>query len=252
MVTSPRVWSRLAGRWQGCRRSGRASVGRRRGRRAFARCRRSDRAGPCSSSPRRQRTRRAGAPLLPTLRSPRTLGSPLAAIMGGNLRHFIIRISQHLLAGGAQRGWKFDICPRRSAVVGVGESDVTALGGGADPDPARAGLVDRHRRRRAVGNGHRPDRPVAPVDDAGRNRLPEPVFHGIGFGEGNSTTTCSAESSVAGSSTHVSGPCRPVTESISHAGGADGGSGDNDAEDATKNRSSSAERTRSSAIPNRP
>ena len=52
---------------------------------------------------------------------------------------------------GAARCGKFDIGPRSPAVVGVGESDVTAVGGGADPDPARARLVDRQRRRASSG-----------------------------------------------------------------------------------------------------
>ena len=82
---------------------------------------------------------------------------------------------QQLLAGAAQRLGKLDIGPRRPAVVGVGESDITAVRGGADPDPARAGLVDRHSRRCVVGNAQRPDRPVAPVDNAGQ----EP-FAGVG------------------------------------------------------------------------
>ena len=70
--------------------------------------------------------------------------------------------AQQLLTGGAERFGKFDIGPSRPAVVGVCESDVAAVGRGADPDPARAGLVDRQRRRRVVRNAQRPDRPGRP------------------------------------------------------------------------------------------
>ena len=203
----------------------RASVGRRRGRTALSRPRQTGSSGtvfqlsPASADTKTRPGRRRHAPS--PRRGPRWLRQPTTRALPGaapptprwwgaarlrEVRHRS-RTPRRRRCRRVRRHRRRGRCRSRSGPSRVGGS----------PAPPCV-----------LGNAQRPDRPVAPVDDAGQEPFAGIRVHGMGWGAGNSTNTCSAESIVVGWSSHVSAPRWPVTESINHAAGADGGSCEDD------------------------
>ena len=84
------------------------------------------------------------------------------------------------LPGGAELCRKRDLDPGRAAVIGIGEAESVAVGGGSHPDPTGAVLCDRNTGDNVVGQGQRADRAVTSIDHFGQTAL---GWHGARVGQ---------------------------------------------------------------------